>query len=137
VVWRSKEENEWVYRPQLITERFLKKPEEYDEPTCGPGPFSMGNADTTSGILVAAGFDEISLRRCDLSMRMNSVDEAVELAMMLGPAGEILRLAGDRAAHLHEPVAAAIREALAAWEGPDGVWAPTSTWIVTAVAPAT
>ena len=26
-------------------------PEEYDEPTCGPGPFSMADADTTSEIL--------------------------------------------------------------------------------------
>jgi SAM-dependent methyltransferase len=134
VVWRSKEENEWMYRPQLITERFVTKPEEYDEPTCGPGPFSMANADTTSGILVAAGFGEITLRRCDLPMRMNSVDEAVELAMTLGPAGEILRLAGERAAHLHEPVAAAIREGAAEWDGPEGFLAPTSTWIVTAVA---
>jgi len=135
VVWRAKDENEWMYRPQLITERFVKKPEEYDEPTCGPGPFSMANADTTSGILVAAGFEQVSLRRCDLPIRMNSVDEAVELAMTLGPAGEILRLSGDRAAHLREPVAAAIREAAAEWDGPDGFLAPTSTWIVTAVAP--
>lgn len=136
VVWRAKEENEWMYRPQLITERFVTKPEEYDEPTCGPGPFSMANADTTSGILVAAGFEQISLRRCDLPMRMHSVDEAVELAMTLGPAGEILRLAGERAAHLHEPVAAAIREEVAEWDGPEGFWSPTSTWIVTALAPA-
>jgi len=136
VVWRAKEENEWMYRPQLITERFVTKPEDYDEPTCGPGPFSMANADTTSGILLAAGFKAISLRRCDLPMRMNSVDEAVELVMTLGPAGEILRLAGDRAAHLHEPVAAAIREEITQWAGPEGFWAPTSTWIVTAVAPA-
>ncbi len=41
-----------MYRAQQITERFVTKPEEYDEPTCGPGPFSMANADTTSGILV-------------------------------------------------------------------------------------
>src|SRR5262249_52802353 len=38
VVWRSKEENEWAFRAQQITERFVTKPEDYDEPTCGPGP---------------------------------------------------------------------------------------------------
>jgi SAM-dependent methyltransferase len=54
VVWRAKAENDWVYRAQTITERFVRKPEEYDEPTCGPGPFSMANADTTSGILLSA-----------------------------------------------------------------------------------
>jgi len=137
VVWRAKEENDWVYRAQTITERFVAKPEEYDEPTCGPGPFAMANADTTSGILVSAGYEAISLRRCDLPITIGSdLDEAVEFVMSLGPAGEILRLAGDRAEHLHGPVAAALREGLADWAGPDGVTAPASTWIVTASAPA-
>ncbi|PZS22682.1 MAG: hypothetical protein DLM61_25585 [Pseudonocardiales bacterium] len=62
VVWRAREENEWLYRPQLITERFVTKPEEYDEPTCGPGPFSMANADTPSGILVSEPPASVALR---------------------------------------------------------------------------
>ena len=45
VVWRAKMENDWLYRAQTITERFVAKPEQYDAPTCGPGPFSMANAD--------------------------------------------------------------------------------------------
>jgi ubiquinone/menaquinone biosynthesis C-methylase UbiE len=133
VVWRAKVENDWLYRAQTITERFVSKPEEYDEPTCGPGPFSMANADTTSGILLAAGFADISFRRCDLPIMIGSdIEEAVELVMALGPAGEILRLAGDRAAHLHEPIQHALREGLADWAGPSGVVAPASTWIVSA-----
>jgi ubiquinone/menaquinone biosynthesis C-methylase UbiE len=137
VVWRAKVENDWVYRGQTITERFVTKPEEYDEPTCGPGPFSMANADTTSGILVSAGFEEIALRRCDRPITIGlDLDEAVELVMSLGPAGEILRLAGERATHLHEPIAAALREEMAEWLTPTGVLAPASTWIVTARAPA-
>jgi hypothetical protein len=56
------------------------------------------------------------------------------MVMALGPAGEILRLAGDRAAHLHEPIAQALRDGLAEWEGPDGVRAPASAWVVTALA---
>jgi ubiquinone/menaquinone biosynthesis C-methylase UbiE len=136
VVWRAKVENDWMYRAQTITERFVTKPEEYDEPTCGPGPFSMANADTTSGILLSAGFQNIALRRCDIPIMIGrDVDEAVALGMSLGPAGEILRLAGERAAHLHEPVAQALRDGLADWTGPDGVIAPASTWIVTANVP--
>jgi SAM-dependent methyltransferase len=133
VVWRAKEENEWLYRAQRITERFVSRPDEYDEPTCGPGPFSMANADTTSGVLMNAGFDEITLRRCDLPLKTGGdLDEAVALTMDLGPAGEILRLQGDRAAHLREPIRRAIREGMAEFVGPDGVAAPASTWIVTA-----
>ena len=60
------------------------------------------------------------------------IDEAVDFVMSIGPAGEILRLAGERAAHLHRPVAEALRDGLADWAGPDGVTAPASTWIVTA-----
>jgi ubiquinone/menaquinone biosynthesis C-methylase UbiE len=135
VVWRSKVENDWVYRAQQITEKFVTKPEEYDEPTCGPGPFAMANADTTSGILKSAGFHAITLRRCDLPvLGGRDLDEAVELVMSLGPAGEILRLAGERAEHLHEPVREALREGLAEWAGPEGVLAPASTWIVSASA---
>ena len=135
VVWRAKVENDWLYRAQTITERFVTKPQEYEEPTCGPGPFSMANADTTSGILLAAGFAEISLRRCDLPIKIGAdVGEAAEFVMNLGPAGEILRLAGDRAAHLHEPIGQALREGLDEWRGPDGITAPASTWIVTATA---
>ena len=137
VVWRSKIENDWLYRAQTITDRFVEKPEEYDEPTCGPGPFSMANADTTSGILLSAGYENVALRRCDIPIMIGiDLEEAVDLVMSLGPAGEILRLAGERAAHLHEPVADALREGLADWRRPDGaVMAPASTWIVTANAP--
>ncbi len=136
VVWRSKVENDWVYRAQVITERFVSKPEDYEEPTCGPGPFSMANADTTSGILLHAGFEGVSLRRCDVPVLIGrDLQEAVELVMSLGPAGEILRLAGERAEHLHERVAEALRAELSQWQEADGVRAPASTWIVTATVP--
>jgi SAM-dependent methyltransferase len=137
VVWRAKEENDWVYGAQVVTERFVKKPEEYDEPTCGPGPFSMANADTTSGILVSAGFEEITLRRCDLPFSQGTdLEETISLVMDLGPAGEILRLQGDRAAHLHEPIREALRTEFARYTDAEGRIAPgASTWIVTARAP--
>ena len=54
--------------------------------------------------------------------------------MALGPGGEILRLAGDRAAHLHDEVRDALREGLAEFQTPEGICAPASTWIVSAVA---
>jgi SAM-dependent methyltransferase len=138
VVWRRREDNAWLYRAQRIVEGFLSKPEEHDDPTCGPGPFSLSGADTTSDILLHAGFNDVSLRRCDLPILMGrDTDEAVDLVMSLGPAGEILRLAGDSAAHLHGDIDSALREALDEYTRPNGeVWAPASTWIVTATAPA-
>jgi len=136
VVWRRRIDNDWLYRAQTIVEGLVTRPEEYDEPTCGPGPFSMADADTTTDVLLHAGYEEIALHRCDLSIAIGAdVEEAIDLVMALGPAGEILRLAGDRAAHLHDDVRAALREGLAEFEGPDGLRAGASTWIVSASAP--
>jgi len=99
VVWRRRIDNDWLYRAQTIVEGIVARPDEYDEPTCGPGPFSMADADTTSEVLNAAGFIDVALRRCDIPIMIGAdLDEALELVMALGPAGEILRLAGDRAA---------------------------------------
>lgn len=137
VVWRRREDNEWMYRAQTIVEKIVERPEEYDEPTCGPGPFSMAGADTTSDILLHAGFRDVDLYRCELPIVVGrDIDEAIELVTALGPAGEILRLAGDRAAHLHGEVNAALQAGLADFQGPDGMTARASTWIVSAVNPA-
>ena len=62
------------------------------------------------------------------------VEEAIAFLTALGPAGEILRLAGDRAAHLHGEVQDALREGLSEFEAEDGIRAPSSTWLVTASA---
>jgi SAM-dependent methyltransferase len=133
VVWRRRIDNDWLYRAQTIVEGIVARPEDYDEPTCGPGPFSMADADTTSDILTHAGFTDIALHRYDRPIVIGrDLEEALEMVMALGPAGEILRLAGDRAAHLHERVATALREGLAEFATEDGLRAPASTWIVTA-----
>jgi SAM-dependent methyltransferase len=137
VVWRRKEDNEWVRRAELVVDEYLDHPEETDQPTCGPGPFSMANADTVSEQLTIAGFEQITLRRCDLPLKIgNDLDHAVEFNMALGPAGEVLRLWEDRVDEIRPKIARELHEALAEFDGPDGVFAPASTWIVGAVNPA-
>ena len=139
VVWRQKPDNEWLHRAELAVERFLPEPDRdaTDEPTCGPGPFSMAGADVTSGILVAAGFEEISLRRCDIEVTIGAtLEDAVALVMAIGPAGEIIRLSGDDAERIRPQLQEAIGGALADFGTDDGVRGPSSTWIVTARSPA-
>jgi SAM-dependent methyltransferase len=136
VVWRRKLDNGWIHEAEQVVERYLDHPEETDEPTCGPGPFSMANADTVSEQLAIAGFESIELRRSDLPMRMGAdLDGAVDLTMAIGPAGEVLRLWGDRADEIRPRIAAEIRAALEQFETDDGVLAPSSTWIISALAP--
>jgi SAM-dependent methyltransferase len=138
VVWRRKPDNEWLHRAERVVERFLTRPEATDEPTCGPGPFSMADADTTTDILVRAGFEDISLHRCDLEITIGAdLDEAVDFVMTLGPAGELIRLSGVQAEGRRANIVASLHEALAELRGPNGtsVRAPASSWIVGARSP--
>ena len=137
VVWRRKLDNEWLHRAEVAVEGFLDEPDHdnTDEPTCGPGPFSMANADTLTEILVHAGFVDLELRRCDIVVSIGSLERAVDLLMSIGPAGEIIRLSGDDAERIRPQLEEAIGEALTAFVTDDGVMAPSSTWIATARAP--
>ena len=136
VVWRRKLDNDWLHRGEKIVEQFVDRPEEYDDPTCGPGPFSMANADTVSDVLMHAGFEAIQLKRQDQLIKIgNSLDHAVDLVMSLGPAGEVLRLWGDRVDEIRPRVRTALEEGMADMARPDGVYADSSTWAVRAVAP--
>ncbi|HEX4304983.1 MAG TPA: methyltransferase domain-containing protein [Solirubrobacterales bacterium] len=136
VVWRRKIDNGWIHEAERVVERYLEHPEETEEPTCGPGPFSMADADVVTEQLTIAGFEEIELRRCDLPLRMGAdLDEAVDLVMSIGPAGEMLRLWGDRADEIRPQVTADLRAMMAQFGTDDGIFASSSTWIVSAVAP--
>jgi hypothetical protein len=124
-----------VRRAELVVEEYLDHPEESEEPTCGPGPFSMANADTVTEQLKIAGFGQIALQRCDLPLKIgHDLDHAVEFNMALGPAGEVLRLWGDRIDEIRPKIARELQQALSEFDGPDGVIAPASTWIISATA---
>jgi SAM-dependent methyltransferase len=138
VVWRRKLDNEWLYRAEQATEQFLEEPEEPEDVRCGPGPFSMANADTVSDQLQIAGFERPTFTRCDLPLKLgDDLDHAVEFNMALGPAAELLRICpADEVARLRPKVQQAIREVLKDYVADDGsVSGPASTWIVSATVP--
>lgn len=136
VVWRRKLDNPWVHRAEQVVDQYLEEPEESDEPTCGPGPFSMANADTLSEQLQIAGFEDPTFTRCDLDMKLgDDLDHAVSFNMALGPAAELIRLAGDEADRIRPKLEREIGEVLSDYVGPDGVSGPASTWIVRASVP--
>jgi hypothetical protein len=55
--------------------------------------------------------------------------------MSIGPAGEVLRLWGDRVDEIRPKVRAALLEGMADMAREDAVYAGSSTWSVRAVAP--
>ncbi|HYQ17726.1 MAG TPA: class I SAM-dependent methyltransferase, partial [Polyangiaceae bacterium] len=94
VVWRKREDNPWLHVPELCVRSLISPEEETaNEPTCGPGPFSMRGADLVSDQLKAAGFEQIGFERHDADICIGrDLEEALAFAMALGPAGEIMRL---------------------------------------------
>lgn len=96
----------------------------------------MANADTTTEILVQAGFEKITLRRYDIRYRMgDGLDDAIALVMALGPAGELIRLAGDEAERIRPEIEAALRDSYREFAEPAGVFAGASVWIIGAQNP--
>jgi len=138
VVWRRKLDNEFLHRAELVVAEYLEEPEESNALRCGPGPFSMANADTVTDVLLHAGFEDIRLARQDLPYTVGKdLDQAVAVNLAIGPGAEVLRMWGDRVDELRPKIAADLRAALAELVIDGGaVVAASSTWAVTARAPA-
>ena len=138
IVWRRREENPWLHEAELRVKEIVPvvSHEETDQVHCGPGPFSMAGPDMVSTMLRGAGFERIAFERfdCDICIGRD-MDDAIEFAMALGPAGEVIRLAGEEGEKRKPQVISALKEALAPFVRPDGVWAPSSTWFITATNP--
>jgi ubiquinone/menaquinone biosynthesis C-methylase UbiE len=135
IVWRKREDNPWLHDAELRVRDIVPvvSHEEANQVHCGPGPFSMAGPDMVSAMMKAAGFERISFERFDADICIGrNLADAIEFAMALGPAGEIIRLAGAEGERLKPTVVEALRETLARYERDDGVWAPSSTWFITA-----
>lgn len=135
IVWRRREENPWLHEAEQRVRAIVPvvSHEDTDQVHCGPGPFSMAGPDMVSGMLRAVGWERIAFERFDADICIGrDLAEAIEFAMALGPAGEIIRLAGDDGVRLRPQVMAALTEALTPFVRADGVWAPSSTWFVSA-----
>jgi ubiquinone/menaquinone biosynthesis C-methylase UbiE len=135
--WRRKAESPIWAGTEKVVQRFLSRPEEYDADTCGPGPFSLGNPETTRGILEAAGFSEIELEARDFDYFMGSdMDEAIDSLLAIGPGAELIRLNGEYGESRRDEIAEALREHYAPWQKPDGsIIGRGSVWLVTATNP--
>jgi hypothetical protein len=65
----------------------------------------MSGPDLVSSMLQGSGFERITFERHDADICIGrNLDEAIEFAMALGPAGEIIRLAGDEGKRLSSQV---------------------------------
>jgi ubiquinone/menaquinone biosynthesis C-methylase UbiE len=138
IVWRRREDNPWLHEAELCVRAIVPvvAHEDSGQVHCGPGPFSMAGPDMVSTMLRGVGYERIRFERydCDICIGRD-LDDAIAFAMALGPAGEIIRLAGDEGERLRPQVVAALRQTLSPYLRDNGVWAPSSTWFVTATNP--
>ena len=135
VVWRKREENPWVFEAEARVREIVPvvKHEETKEVHCGPGPFSMSGPDRVSAMLRSAGFERIGFERFDADICIGkTLDDAIEFGMTLGPAGEIIRLAGEEGVKRRPQVVKALTEVYTPYLRADGVWCPSSTWFISA-----
>lgn len=138
IVWRKREDNPWLHDAELKVREIVPvvSHEDTDQVHCGPGPFSMSGPDMVSSMLMSAGFTGVAFERFDTDICIGrDLDDAIEFATALGPAGEIIRLAGAEGERLRPTVATALRQTLSRYVRDDGVWAPSSTWFITARRP--
>ncbi len=139
IVWRRREDNPWVHEAELCVRDIVPviSHQETDQIHCGPGPFSMAGADMVSDMLHIAGYERVGFERYDTDICIGrTMEDAIEFAMALGPAGEIIRLAGEDGEKRRDRVVTALRKILASHERSDGIWAMSSSWFITARNPA-
>ncbi len=135
IVWRAREDNHWGTVPKEVLLRHVPPPGD-DAQTCGPGPISMADEETTRGQMQAAGVTDIEFERVDCPFRTgDDVEDAIAFQLAVGPAGEVYREAGEEAKAKHEAIMADLRAAYAPYAKADGVFMPSSSWVITARKP--
>jgi SAM-dependent methyltransferase len=130
--WREPRENPWMMAPlQAVYQHAPKLPPQGPE---DPGPFGFASEERVHRILGSAGFTDIAMEACPLSLDIGiggGLDAAVQSALEIGPAHRALQ---EQPPEIVAAATNAIREALAPFVKGDAVALPGSIWIVTAKA---
>ena len=134
IVWRTRGDNPAWQAAKDITLRYLPPPGA-EADTCGPGPFSMGNQETTGLMMKSAGYEDVTFTRVDEKIMVGRTpEECIAFALAIGPGGEVFREAGPE---LAEAKRAEIERDMRDFFGSQekdgkGIWASTSSWVVSA-----
>jgi ubiquinone/menaquinone biosynthesis C-methylase UbiE len=128
--WREPRENPFFMVPLQAAYKHVPK-----LPQLGPddpGPFSFASEARVTRILSEAGFSNIAMEPCDLSLDTavgGGLDAAVEAALEIGPTARAL---AEQPPELVAAATGSIREALKPFVRGQAVLLPASIWIVTA-----
>jgi SAM-dependent methyltransferase len=128
--WREPRENPFFMTPlQAVYRHVPKMPQVGPE---DPGPFAFASQARVGRILGAAGFTQIAMESCDLTLDVavgRGLDAAVKGALEIGPAARALT---DQPPELVAAATQSIREALTPLVRGQTVPLDAAIWIVTA-----
>jgi SAM-dependent methyltransferase len=130
VCWRALEENPLDLLPLEAAAAHLP-PQPAHDPDA-PGPFAFASPGRVRAILEGAGFAEIAIAAHDEQVGSGDLDTMLAVCSRVGALGRILRENPE----LQAAALPAVRSALAAHDGPEGVRLNVAVWVVTARAPA-
>lgn len=131
VCWQSRDRNPWMLAPAMAAAQHIAFPK--PPPPDAPGPFAFGDIGRVRGILDRAGFADVETEAVDEPLRIggDSVDEALELMLAVGPVGAALREANPTEEQ-RARVVDAVRGVLETFRTPRGLEAMSGWWIVSA-----
>jgi SAM-dependent methyltransferase len=131
--WRRLADNPAWGAAEEIALELLPRPGDGAQ-TCGPGPFSMADPETNGRILEAAGFSSCSHLPIDRDACVGrTIDEAIDYQVQVGPAGYVIREAGDAGQRALPAIRSRLAELYADHARPDGsVWLPSASWLISA-----
>ena len=130
--WREPSENPWMMAPlQAVYRHVPRLPQVGPE---DPGPFAFASQDRVSRILREAGYSEIRMEACSVSLDIavgRGLDAAADAALEIGPSARAL---DGHPAEVRAAARQSVRELLAPYARGQTVPLPGSIWIVTAQA---
>jgi len=128
--WREPRENPWMLAPlQAVYKHAPKLPPQGPE---DPGPFAFASEERVNRILSAAGFTNIAMEPCPLSLDIaigGGLDAAVQSVVGIGPSNRALE---GQPAEIRAAAIQSIREMLTPLAKGNTVPLAGSIWIVTA-----
>jgi SAM-dependent methyltransferase len=128
--WREPRANPWMMAPLQAVYMHVPKlpPQEPDD----PGPFAFASQERVTRILREAGYKDIAMERCDLSLDIavgQGLEAAVRSALEIGPSSRALE---GHPPEVRDAAKASVRELLSPFARGDSVSLDGSIWIVTA-----
>ncbi len=130
VCWQPPQLNQWITVPMAAAATLITFAPPADRNA--PGPFSLADAERLRNVLSAAGLKDIRIEDRKPVLTLGGPDAPIErTAEFMLDVGPVSAALHDAAPEIRPKVAAAVRDALALYQTPQGVRLGSALWLVT------